>query len=560
MAADETLFLAGDYEAQKMCGSGAPLGPFLTRHFLYSVLISASVNMPAGCYYQSEYTRSLVRRYGALYRPSGAHEASAELSIGDDRASFADDVNIKKSWFPEKYGYTDEETTACLTKSLSGIQPRIRSGSMRRKLAASISADLAEGSRTREVLGQVLPAGDQGAEFLQPLKRVIEVQEYAMLPTYIEIEMDRHGQSSQYGRRRWLEFILFKGYSQSCEEAYQCYCNNPLRIFYDPDFRRIHPYRLDYRDTNLFYAFVQIFPFRGLKHVERLGPGQVLKIKYSREFQFYLRLYRMLVSLLEEELQAVLWEGRPNYMSAQNAFQDFAYRELKTCRQALLQNTQEAMILYRTLKNPFLRSRRFQAWAAKGTEFPSLQILSCVKDERHGICRSYLRELFQASREVERQAGRRKKGSQVNLSLIVGENNRVLQKNQEQEEAMNNYAITIGKDNRTEQKNEIHVTAQTPAGAEAPLTLEDFRKIPAGDLEKFKRAVSESRDIDEACCRAVLEVLNAGYSRDPQSFEAYLDAWKKSRRTFSEKAANALSALAGAANIGSFVVQLLSMG
>ena len=56
----DTLFLSGDYEAQKMCADVVKIQPFLERHFLYSVLISDSVNMPAGCYYQSECTQSPV--------------------------------------------------------------------------------------------------------------------------------------------------------------------------------------------------------------------------------------------------------------------------------------------------------------------------------------------------------------------------------------------------------------------------------------------------------------------------------------------------------------------
>lgn len=576
----DTLFLSGDYEAQKMCADVVKIQPFLERHFLYSVLISDSVNMPAGCYYQSECTQSLLHRYERLYLPAGDHAPVAELSIGDDRSSFSEDVEIKKSWFPEKYGYTDDESTASLTKQLRNIQPRIRSGKMRKKLTARISDDLAEGSQIRTVLGQVLESQEQAAAFVQPLKKVIEVQEYAILPTYVEIELERHGLSTKDGRRRWLDFILFKGYSQSCEEAYQCYCNNPLSIFYDRDFRRIYPYRLDYRDTNLFQAFLRIFPFRGLNHLERLSSDQLMEIKYSTEFRYYLRQYQKLVELLKDELQIVLVGREGGYSDSQTIFEEYGRRELESCKQVLLQSTQDAIILYKILKNPFIKNERFREWAAKKTEFPTLQLLSCVEDGKNGIFQEYICEFFRQSKEIYKRQKRDNtpKSNVFNFAVTIGNNNGTTQTGasesgnkafqqsdlvaqRQQEDSMKNFAFTIGKDNHTEQKNEIHSSTQASVGSGGTVSISqtEFQAVPAEALELFKAEIYKDVDIDKSCREAVLTVLNAKYCTTREEYEEALTDWRKRKETFSHKARERIGCAAAIANIGSFIMQLMAL-
>lgn len=577
MSLYNTLFLAGDLEAQKLCARGVRIQHFLTRHFLYSILISDSVNMPAGCYYQSEYTQKLVHRYGRLYLPGQDHAPVAQLSIGDDRASFAEDVEIKRGWFPEKYGYADTESTDRLTEQLKSIQPNIRSGKMRKRLTARISGDLAEDSPVQLVLEHVLDSKENAFEFVQPLKRVIEVQEYAILPTYIQIEMERHGIASQDGRRRWLDFILFKGYSQSCEEAYGCYCNNPLQIFYDPDFKRIHPYQLDFRDTNLFQAFLEIFPFPGLIAVERLSSAGVMRIKQSADFQRYLWLYQCLVGYLKEELQALLLDGRQNYAPVQSVFQEERQKELELCKKSLLNNTQEAVMLYRVLKNPFTKSKRFREWAARQDGFPTLKLLSCVKSRRNGILQEYIGELFRYTQAIKQNEGRntdaRSRSVFFNASLTIGSHNQTLQdsqsmrlyqepddeKQKEEDTIMKNISISLGKENKTKQKNSIWMNEQTESGARASIPQAEFKTVPVENLEAFKRYICSDSEIPKNCREAVLAVLNAKYSVTQEDYEELLDVWRERKKSFPPKVREAIGTAAGIANIGSLIAQLLGL-
>lgn len=422
MSVTDTLFLAGDFEAQKMCIKGTKIQLILVKHFLYSILISSRVNMPVGCYYQSRYTQFLFKHYKILYQPYQSHGPVADFSIGHDRKSFADDVGMKKKWFPEDYGYLDNEKTSYLTKSLENIQPRFRSGSMRDKLAVNVSNDLLDGSPVRLVLNQVYESKERAYEMIQPLKNVVELRKKAMLPSYIESEMKDHESPDMYGQKRWLDFILFKGYSQSCEDTYQCYCNNPLRVFYDNDFKIIHPYKLDYRDTNLFEIFIHMFPFRGLEHVQLISINKLMEIKYSLEFQFYLKMYQSFVDALKDELQAILLKY-DDYAYTKMTFLEPINKDYEQYKSQLIDNTEEAIRLYKILKNPFTRNEKFRENMSWEKEFPTLQLLSWVKGR---ILKKYLSEVFQKCKskyQVQKQTNK----SINNFSFSFGTNNKTKQ-------------------------------------------------------------------------------------------------------------------------------------
>lgn len=305
---ENILFLSGDYEAQKLLKKPRyDLLEFLKKHFLYSILLVPKVIMPSGCYYESKATQHILHTYKKLYLPSKKFPEQADLSIGDDRASFAEDVKIKKSWFPKDYVVTDDIVTERLTRKISCICPWKRHGKMRKKLANNIADDISENSLVRQTLENLLDTKEQAKELLKPLQNVIEKQEFAMLPPYIYIEMERHGLSSHFEQKRWLEFILFMNYSKSCEEAYESYCNNPLSCDYDEDFRKLYPYHLDYRDTILFECFLNVFPFPKLKQIERLNYTQILKIKKSDEFRHYKECYKAFVEWIKNELNEILF-------------------------------------------------------------------------------------------------------------------------------------------------------------------------------------------------------------------------------------------------------------
>lgn len=426
---EPTLFLSGDYEAQKLCKKGTKIRPFIRKHYLYSILLSSKVNMPAGCYYQSNHTQNLVFRNEKLFLPYNGHPALAELSIGDDRDSFAEDTKIKGSWFPEKYGYDDEVTIQRLTRRIKNIPPSPRSGRMRKRLTRNISKDINSPSKVKETLAWKLESDERAAELLKPLQAVIEVQKYAILPTYIQMEMDKHGLEGQ-NQKRWLDFILFKNYAQSCEEAYNSYCNNPLSIFYDDDFRFIYPFRLDYRDTNLFSHFMKIFPFPKLDKIERLNIKELTTLKYSPEFRMYLNCYKSVVQAIDEELQTIILDrpsgGAKFYDTYYDKVLEQHKREKETFRTQLVDNVESAVTLYKILKYPFLQSRHFQEWLScqKTDGLPTIQLLSCIKDKKHGILKAYIHELFQNSKNIchaQRQKEKPKeKVNKSNIAILFG--------------------------------------------------------------------------------------------------------------------------------------------
>lgn len=488
--------------------------------------------MPVGCYYPSKYTQSLLYEYGDLYLPYKNHPALCELSIGDDRESFEDDTKIKRDWFPQEYGYTDNEEISRLTKHISKIQPSIRSGKMRTRLTANISRDITGGSSVYEVLCQVLGSREFVAEIVKPLKKMIEVQEFALLPPYIQIELDRHGISAKQGQRRWLEFILFKAYSQSCKEAYQSYCNNPLSIFYDSAFTSIYPYHLDYRDTNLFQQFIILFPFNNLENIEKFNSSDVLSIKYSHEFGNYLYTYKRLVNILKEELQTVLIGNWPEYEEVKRPFQYREEREFDSCKHLLIDNTHEAITLYKILRNPFMRTKRFQGWLSHRFELPTMQMRACLKDEKTGILQEYIREIFQQTKQTYQQR---------------------------RQDYMKNISINIGHDNKSEQTNSIQYADRVSANGEKLITQDDFKAIPVDAIEKFRKEICENPDIDRESKKAILAILNAKYSFSPEEYAEYLAEWKENKKMFSQKVRDAISVAADLAGIAAFFKMLLGI-
>ena len=109
---------------------------------------------------------------------------------------------------------------------------------------------------------------------------------------------------------------------------------------------------------------------------------------------------------MRDELQIVLVGREGGYSDSQTIFEEYGRRELESCKQVLLQSTQDAIILYKILKNPFIKNERFREWAAKKTEFPTLQLLSCVEDGKNGIFQEYICEFFRQSKEIYKRQKR----------------------------------------------------------------------------------------------------------------------------------------------------------
>lgn len=530
---DTILFLAGDYEAQKLCRniSENNLQKFIERHFLYSILLASKVIMPVGCYYQSKYTQKLVLKYEKLYLPSNTYPNLGELSIGDDRASFADDAKIKKSWFPDDYIYTDDIELDTLTKSLKNIQPSIRNGKMRSRLTSHISEDINQNSSVKQTLSQKLGSQEKSEELFKPLKKIIEVQEFAILPTYIALEMERHNLSSNYGQKRWLDFILFKGYSESCKDAYQSYCNNPLNIFYDEDFRCIYPFYIDYRDTNLFEQFIKIFPFFKLDKISQLSVEEIWNIKYSMEFRRYLESYYSIVKALNEELQAVLLEtnGYPTYWA--EIFLNKKTNDLQSISQRIVNNVEDALVLYDILKIPFRREQKFKQWINNNYfDLPTVQLISCIKDKKNGILKEYIKVLYSRVKNIHRKENRiMKKNTMFSL-------------------------IHIG--NIKQEINDQEIISESSKSLK--LIKKDFEDLNQEEFSRFIRALAKSQNPEILDARtAIITVMNAKDAVNEEEYENYIENWRKKKNTLSSNALEALKIASQAAGIASFILKLL---
>lgn len=527
-----TLFLSADCEAQKLCPLGIDLNSFIVRHYLYSVLLSTKVIIPAGCYYQSGYTQRLLYQYESLFLPYKDHPPLSELSIGEDRDSFAEDAMIKKSWFPEEYGYTDDMEIDALTRRIDNISPTIRSGKMRVRLTANIANDINGSSKVKEILNQELESNQRTEDLVKPLQKVIEVQEYAILPTYIQIEMERHGLETNYGQKRWLDFILFKNYAKSCEEAYQSYCNNPLSIFYDDCFRRIYPFQLDYRDTNLFDQFVKLFPFPQLDRLNRMNIKEIMTLKNSDRFRIYLNNYKAVVQTLKNELQATVFDTTFPYGTFQDTILQQKGKEYHYFRTQLITNVAESMTLYKILKNPFLRVGRFQTWMShQDTELPTIKILSCIKDKKNGILKAYVNELFEQSKTIfqnERKAMKK------------------------------NFSINFG--GHTEQNIDSRNKSLLQDNHLSCIMQKDFEDIDQNAFENFIKELNKDRnpDVLEAK-KAILAVMNARYASSPDEYEDFLDTWREKKIGFSERAKSVLQIASQTAGIASFILKLLGV-
>lgn len=528
-----TLFLSGDYEAQKLCPKGTDIQPFIRKHFIYSILLSSRVNMPVGCYYQSRYTQTLLYQYEKLFLPYKEFPPSAELSIGDDRNSFSEDAKIKRTWFPSEYGYQDDVEIHELTRRIDSIQPAIRSGKMRVKLTANIAADINTHSEIKNRLTEKLESTDKVEALFAPLRKVIEVQEFAILPTYILIEMDRHGMSSKSTQKRWLDFILFKNYAQSCNEAYQSYCNNPLSIFYDHDFRHIYPFDLDYRDTNLFERFLSLFSFPKLDKPERLSITEILQIKHSDTFRMYLQSYKAFVHTLKSELQTNLLGNDSSYEALQDQMREQQIREQNIFKRQFITNVEEAIILYKILRTPFFRRQRFQTWLyRRDGELPTVQLLSCIKDSAHGILKSYMRELFEQSKYIYKTE--RRHNMQKNISINLG-------------------GVTV-------QTIQSESSGLKDGCRRSGILPEDFLNVDQEAFRTFIELLNKEQDADILVAKkALLDVMNAQYAASPEEFEEYLNSWRKKKNGMSKKLKDILQVSSQAAGIASFIFKLLGI-
>lgn len=527
------MFLAGDYEAQKLNNfEPHELYKTIEKHFLYSVLLSDNVVMPFGCYYQSEYMQIITEKYMDLFFPYKNRPRIAEYAIADDRGSFLDDVRVKATWFPEEYEYHDEQKIHTLIKKIDGISPLIRNGKMRKVLTGQISADIGRDGEARLILANTVESEEEARKIVEPLKIVIEEQKFAILPTYVEMVIDKYGLVKQ-SQKKWLDFILFKGYARSCETAYQGYCNNPLSIGYDDLFRQLYPYSIDFRDTCLFEIFVQLFPFKGLDEIERFDCSSLLKMKYSFDFQDYLHCYQKIVSSLNKELRYYILKAGNPYMNAMNAIENIRRKEYTYYMNKLTENTNDAIVLYRVLKNVPWKFHQFGKWLRnKDIDMPTIQLLSYIKDRQNGIFKDYIHELYCSVKNIKKE--RDKMMNMKNINFSIG--------------------------GRVEQRIDINNASKKVSNASI-ISKDDFKAIDWNEFEKFFNLIEENdnQDLFEVKDN-IIHLVSSGKYGTQEDYQNKLKGWEELRKKLPSATLEAIKTVAQLCSIGTFIVKLLRLG
>lgn len=421
---DIILYMAADYEAVKFCErvyTVTDIQRLTRRHFAYSCLLADSVVIPAGCYFESDHATNLVDTYHVLFKPNGGTRAIAALSIGDNRESFYDDIRIKADWFPASYSFSDSERMSALSRRLEDIEPTIRTGKMRSILTGKILADIGQKGNSFQTIQQSGFSCKEAEKLVRPLYTMVNEQKYAILPPYIRMEMDKQDKSiNEVAQKRWLDFVLFKNYVVSCEEAYLAYCNNPLSLCYDELFKRIYTFKVDYRDTLLFEQFLSLFPLQELVAIEKLSPDRLYQLKRQDKIKHYIACYKEVVEHIKEELS--FYVLRQDYERIGNVFGKEQIREINAFKKEfVIENAYEAEVLYRAFHKPFLRSRvrrisEFRRWIyTRNMDLPLVQILAILEDDKQGILPAFIKELA-ITTEIKHKEERTK----MNKNTIMG--------------------------------------------------------------------------------------------------------------------------------------------
>ena len=424
----ETLFLAADYEAQELAIRAdkekqphvyqeqyLKLYEPMRKHFLYSVLLSDSVIIPIGCYFQSEIVQMLFDEYRELFVQYKGNEAIVGFGLDIDMDSFADDAKKKAGWFQDPYVFADQEKILSLAKKLNGIIPKFRDGKMRGILANNLLNDISlHGNSYTIVSNSYVISGSKPSVFLSPIKSMAEVQEYALLPPYIKtiIEKQRTEDFSVKSQKRWLEFILFKNYAQSCSEIYDAYCNNPLMVLYDEPFKKLYPYTIDYRDTLLFEKMQEFFPYKDIENIYKLSATDVLRIKECKSYNWYLYYYRMLINNVRETTKFVDFSYVEYEGISKSAKQTFDAK-INAFTASIAKNASEAEVLYELLRNSSKRVDTFHDWLIDSSADPIVKMAAYIGNRREELLEEYI---YLLSRNIHKK-GRRKMGK---ISLKAG--------------------------------------------------------------------------------------------------------------------------------------------
>jgi len=168
-------------------------------------------------------------------------------------------------------------------------------------------------------------------------------------------------------------------------------------MYYDKHFRKIYPFKLDYRDTLLFNTFLEIFPIKLLKNIEFKNVNEIHKIKKSDVFHIYLNNYKQIINKIDNLFEI-------NILDPYNAFREETInnydREKSSLRESLIQDTEASVILYKMIRYNFNKIKGIKKWLKNKyfDNLPTLEIMSYLDYKRDDLIYEYLYELFEVSK------------------------------------------------------------------------------------------------------------------------------------------------------------------
>lgn len=535
---EEILFLAGTYEAQRLVDDYPKnkLKDFLVKHFLYSVLLADCVEIPIGSYYQSELMRYLTENCCSLFWPCKNSPVLAGYSIGLDKGSFQNDAKQKSLWFPPNYGdggvYSDEVLMDECNRNLT-MQPMIRKGRMRNTLSAVIAEEISREGTSFTVLERFLDDPEESLKILEPLRKITEEQKYAIVPEYARMEMGEYADNKSL--YLFLAFVLHKSYAISCMETYDSYCNNPLSIFYNPLYRELYPFQIDYRDTLLFDTFLEIFPIKELKNIEHqcINARKIWKIKSSGWFQQYLSVYKKIVEILKEKFDNIpLLDGQP-YLALKNEIKAMSKDEHLLFHKKLVQDVNSSILLYKTLRYTLKKFRKGKKWL-KGQDlsnFPLLEIESFFNQTPNPIMEEYIHNLFRESKttyQIWRMNMKEKNVIKQNAFSLLGDAH-----------------------------NEATIKTES-FSKEAYIPQKEFESISWNEMEQFFEKMQQ-QGVDADTMSIIKNILFNGKYMSKDKYEASVQNWREYKENISDKILKKLQIAAQATTIATFILKLLGI-
>jgi len=297
---DTMVFMGGNYQTQRLAGcfSGKPQHVkakllAIRNHFIYSCLIADAVIQPVANYHQSKITQRLTDKFKAFFNPYKSYPAVASYAVSYRKGTFIDDAKEKTSTYTEDYAcYKDPMIRDALSKNLKKLtDPFIRKGQLANSLSDIVLTTSDSDGELFQFVQQLTDSSEDTKRILWPLREICKEQKLALIPEYLSMKIKERIPISFIN---FMRLALLEAYTQVVGQLYNAYPHNPLYPFMETTF----PYKLHYLDSHLFQFFLRLTP-EIEDIIVRGKPEQILELKYSPRFEYFLQYYKDFVAQLQ---------------------------------------------------------------------------------------------------------------------------------------------------------------------------------------------------------------------------------------------------------------------